>query len=117
MKRETVTQAVLQALFFKGRTAEEALPQMELGLEIPAVASLHRSWDLDVAREKENRTRFAQRALKPDEVRQELEATDAVLGDPDAVRLFVLNAAQRIGITITPDRRTNVFRVTVSPEL
>jgi hypothetical protein len=92
------------------------MPQMELGLEIPAVTAFHRSWDLDVARERESRTRFAQRALKPDEVRQELEATDAVLGDPDAVRLFVLNAAQRLGITVTPDRRSNILRVTVSPE-
>jgi superfamily II DNA or RNA helicase len=57
---ETVTQAVLQALFFKGRTVEEAVPQMELGLELPEVVALHRSWDLDAAREKENRTRFAQ---------------------------------------------------------
>ena len=113
---ETVTQAVLQALFFKGRTADEALPQMELGLELPEVVALHRSWDLDVAREKENRTRFAQRALKPEEVRRELEATDAVLGDPDAVRLFVLNAAQRLSLQIAPDRRPNVFRVAVTPE-
>jgi len=113
---ETVTQAVLQALFFKGRTVDEAIPQMELGLEVPEVAQLHRSWDLDVARERENRTRFAQRALKPEEVRQELEATDAVLGDPDAVRLFVLSAAQRLGVQITPDRRENIFRVIVSPE-
>jgi len=134
---ETVTQAVLQALFFKGRSVEEAIPQMELGLEIPAVARLHRSWDLDVAREKENRTRFAQRALRPDEVRQELEATDAVLGDPTAVEQFVLNASQRLGITIqrcgdTETRRrgegaslrvspsplsaSSVFRVIVSPE-
>ena len=69
-----------------------------------------------MAREKENRTRFAQRALKPDEVRRELAATDAVLGDPDAVRLFVLNAAQRLGVQIAPDRRPNIFRVIVSPE-
>jgi superfamily II DNA or RNA helicase len=113
---ETVTQAVLKALFFRGRTLDEAMPQMELGLEIPEVAALHRSWDLDAAREKENRTRFAQRALKPDEVRQELEATDAVLGDPDAVRLFVLSAAQRLGVQMAPDRRPNVFRIIVSPE-
>jgi len=77
---------------------------------------LHRSWDLDVAREKENRTRFAQRALKPDEVRQELEATDAVLGDPAAVQLFVLSAAQRLGLQIAPDRRPNISRIIVSPE-
>jgi hypothetical protein len=89
---------------------------MELGLELPEVVALHRSWDLDVVREKENRTRFAQRALKPEEVRRELEATDDVLGDPDAVRLFVQNAAQRLGLRVVPDRRSSVFRVTVGPE-
>ena len=113
---ESVTQAVLQALFFRGRTAEEAIPQMELGLELPEVVALHRAWDLDVARERENRTRFAQRALKPEEVTRELAATDAVLGDPEAVRLFVLNAAQRLSLQIAPDRRPNVFRVAVIPE-
>jgi superfamily II DNA or RNA helicase len=113
---ETVTQAVLKALFFRGRTVDEAMPQMELGLELPEVVALHRSWDLEAARERENRTRFAQRALKPEEVRRELEATDAVLGDPDAVRLFVLNAAQRLSLQIAPDRRPNVFRVAVTPD-
>ncbi|MBI2925884.1 MAG: DEAD/DEAH box helicase [Verrucomicrobia bacterium] len=113
---ESVTQAVLKALFFRGHTADEAVPQMELGLQLPEVVELHRRWDLDMAREKENRTRFAQRALKPDEVRRELEATDAVLGDPDAVRLFVLNAAQRLGLPIAPDRRPHVFRVAVTAE-
>jgi len=113
---ESVTQAVLKALFFRGRTADEAVSQMELGLDLPEVVDLHRCWDLDVAREKENRTRFAQRALKPEEVRGELEATDAVLGDPEAVRLFVLSAAQRLGLPIAPDRRPNVFRVAVAPE-
>jgi superfamily II DNA or RNA helicase len=97
---ETVTQAVLKALFFRGRTVDEAMPQMELGLELPEVVALHRSWDLDAARERENRTRFAQRALKPEEVRRELEATDAVLGDPLAVQSFVLNACQRLGLHI-----------------
>jgi hypothetical protein len=42
----------------------------------------------DAERERINRTRFAQRALKPEEVQRELEATDAVLGDPAAVREF-----------------------------
>lgn len=113
---ESVTEAVLKALFFRGRTAGEISPQLELGLDLPEVVELHRRWDLDVAREKENRTRFAQRALKPEEVRCELEATDAVLGDPDAVRLFVLNAAQRLGLQMMADRRQGVFRILVTPE-
>ena len=112
---ETVTEAVLNALFFRAE-AGHPVPQMELDLKLPDVQTLHHRWDQDAAREKENRTRFAQRALKPDEVRCELEAADAVLGDPDAVRQFVLEAAQRLGLIVVPDRRPNVFRVTVTPE-
>jgi hypothetical protein len=36
-------------------------------------------------------------ARKPDEVAQEIEATDSVLGDPDTVRRFVADALQRFG--------------------
>ena len=48
-------------------------------------------------------------ALKPADVRQELEVTDAVLGDPDAVREFVLTAAQRLALSVTPDKRPTSF--------
>ncbi len=44
-------------------------------------------------------------------MQRELEATDDVLGDPDAVRGFVLDAGQRLGLGIVADRRTDVFRV------
>jgi len=113
---DSVTQTVLNALFFRGGRAADASQQLELGLQIPEVEQLHRRWDLDAARERENRTRFAQRAVKPEEVRGELEATDAVLGDPDAVRAFVMNAAQRLGLTIAADRKENVFRVAVAEQ-
>ncbi len=111
---ESVTQAVLEALFLRGRRSSER--QLHLDLGIPEVAQLHRRWERDAERELINRTRFAQRALKPQEVQREVEATDRVLGDPAAVRHFVLAAAQRLGLSITPDRRTGVFRVAVSPK-
>lgn len=113
---ESVTQTVLNALFFRGGKAVDASQQLDLGLQVAEVDQLHRRWDLDAARERENRTRFAQRALKPEEVRAELVATDAVLGDPDAVRSFVMNAAQRLGLTIAPDRKEDVFRVPVGEQ-
>lgn len=113
---ESVTEAVLSALFLRGRKTGANQLQLDLGLEAPQVASLHARWERDAERERINRTRFAQRALKPDEVRKELEATDAVLGDPNAVREFVLNAAQRLGLTIACDKRPEVYRVAVGPE-
>lgn len=114
---ESVTQAVLNALFLRGarKSAAEAA-QLALDFGVPEVKDLHRRWDLDAERERVNRTRFAQRAIKPAEVRRELEATDAVLGDPEAVRDFVLNAAQRLGLNITRDKRKDVFRVAVGAD-
>jgi hypothetical protein len=53
-----------------------------------------------VDRERVNRTRFAQRALKPEDVQRELEATDAVLGDPSAVRDFVLETGTELEFVI-----------------
>lgn len=95
---ESVVQAVLEALFL--RTTQRSA-QLTLDLGLPEVDSLHRRWDQDVERERINRTRFAQRALKPEAVQRELDATDAVLGDPAAVQTFVLIAAQRLGLPIT----------------
>lgn len=111
---ESVTQAVLEALFFRRRATPSG--QLLLDLGVPGVADLHRQWERDAERERINRTRFAQRALKPEEVQRELEATDAVLGDPTAVREFVLAAAQRLGLSVAPDRRLGVFRVAVSEQ-
>ncbi|MGQ9576271.1 MAG: helicase-related protein [Thermoguttaceae bacterium] len=116
---ETVIEALLGALFLRGRRSKNAADKqrtLDFKEDIAGnIASFHRRWDMDAEREKINRTRFAQRALKPAEVRQELEVTDAVLGDPDAVREFVLNAAQRLKLSIVPDKRPNVFRVAVGP--
>jgi len=92
---ETVMEAVLKALFF--RTPKPEAAQLTL-FEDPLVTEVHRRWEDAAAREKESRTRFAQRAIKPEEVQRELEETDAVLGDPHAVERFVLNACQRFGV-------------------
>ncbi|MBC7231336.1 MAG: DEAD/DEAH box helicase [Actinobacteria bacterium] len=90
---ETVMEAVLESLFFRGRDAS----QMQL-FDAPEARELERLWDRAAEREKESRTRFAQRALKPDEVERELKECDSVLGDPGAVRDFVLEACNRLGV-------------------
>jgi len=100
---ETVMQAVLKALFFRRGEAR----QMQL-FEEGGVNEFHAKWDRSVDREKVSRTRFAQRAIKPEEIKRELEETDAVLGDPDAVRRFVLNSGQCLGLEITK-KADNVF--------
>jgi len=111
---ESVTEAVLNALFLRGGYQGGA-QQLTFDFMAESVTRLHRQWDRDAEREKITRTRFAQRALKPDEVRRELEAADSVLGDPQDVRAFVLEAAQRLGLTLTREKHGQVFRLVTQP--
>lgn len=100
-EEQFVVEALVHALFF-GR--ERPALQPLLPLEQDPVPELHRKWELDARREQASRTRFAQHALKPEEVRRELEATDQVLGDPGAVKNFVLTACQKLGIQVRQNR-------------
>lgn len=100
---ETVMETVLKTLFF--RTAPER--QLSLDEFMPldtgeTIHDVHKKWDEAADREKISRTKYAQHAIKPDEIDHELRETDNVLGDTGAVRSFVTNACQRLGITIIP---------------
>jgi superfamily II DNA or RNA helicase len=101
---ETVVDNVLLARVPRER-------QLELALSTPDVSRLHAAWDEAAEREKRERGFFVQRGIKPDEVAQEIEATDSVLGDPDTVRRFVADALQRFGGRLTPRREDGVFEL------
>ena len=115
VEEETVIEALVNALFTG--PAHRMAEQMALDFLDEKTRELHERWDLDAKREKESRTRFAQRRIKPQEVYRELKATDQVLGDSKAVRDFVLIACQRLGIPIREDRRKpGVWRIPLDPE-
>jgi superfamily II DNA or RNA helicase len=97
---ETVMEAVLQSLFFRTR---EDTGQLRL-FDDAEVSRFHREWTDAADREKVSRTRFAQHAIKPEEVARELDAIDAVLGAPDAVRNFLLDTSQRLGFGLRKAR-------------
>ncbi len=119
---ESVMQAVLNSLFLRRR--DKRYLQMTFSdegdlttAEKEQIRIFHERWDSDANRERINRTRFAQRAIKPDEVKRELEATDTVLGDSGAVKDFVLSAAQRLGIMVRTDRKDpKVFYIDASQQ-
>lgn len=105
---ETVVNAVIEALF-QGKDVGEHPEQLSLDLEgFANVTAMHQEWDRRGERERESRTRFAQRAIKPDEIASELSTLDDVLGDPEVVRGFFVEAAQRLGIRIQRKDRTYV---------
>jgi len=94
---ETLMETVLKALFLYGVEGEQ-LGLFGYGDEVEEV---HRKWDRSVERERKSRTLFAQHAIKPGEVAQELEIVDSILGDADNIEDFIKTACQRVGGTVT----------------
>ncbi|MHC5853954.1 helicase-related protein [Nostoc sp.] len=98
MESTTVAEAVFKSLF------EHTTEVIQLSLfefqEESAVDKVHKNWDKAVEREKTNRTRFAQRAIKPEQVEQELIDSDQILGNEQDVERFVLSACDRISCSL-----------------
>ena len=106
---ETVMKAVIEALF-EGKSIDKRAEQLSLDFEgFPTVEEMHLEWDRRGAREAESRTRFAQHAIKADEVAEELTKLDDVLGNPDVVRRFLVEASQRLGVRL--ERKNDVYVV------
>lgn len=84
-----VVDRMVRRLFYQGGQQPLLLAEAE---------EVERAWELDAERERRTRTKFAQRALKPQEVMQALRDTDAVLGTPKRVERFVLEGLRRAGL-------------------
>ncbi len=97
MDSESIMETVIKRLF-----AHEPGQQLNL-FAIADVQQVHEKWQRVAESEHQNRTRFAQHAIKPDEVQKQLAETDAVLGDPGTAQRFLSNAAQRLGVRMTPE--------------
>ena len=87
-----VMEAVLKTLFWKNED------QSQIGLfdDDPTVVEVHRKWERAAERERKSRTLFAQHGIKPNEVAEELENADSILGSPEVVERFIRAAMQRI---------------------
>lgn len=104
---ETIMEAVLNSLFLQAQPVQafqlSLFDTADPGSQL--VRRVHAEWTRAAAREKESRTRFAQRAIRPDEVERELRASDRVLGSPDEVLRFLQAAAARLPFGLHPVKR------------
>lgn len=62
---------------------------------------LHDEWDDAAKRDKESRTRFAQRSIDPSEVSRELMELRNSAGDADSLRWFIEYSLKRLEATVT----------------
>lgn len=97
----TVVEALVTSLFRLWR-GDGRVQQMLLdfpGLQDPA-RKFREEWDRAARREEESRTRFSRPPIPLEEVQRELQETDAVLGDPEAVQRFVVRTLARLGVPV-----------------
>lgn len=111
MDSVTVSEAVFKSLFDRSTDAEQ-LSLLNLLDEEPPVEQVHKSWDRAVEREKVSRTRFAQRAIKPNEVEQELIESDRILGNERDVERFVQSACERLGSSLIKKKKGWLMQTT-----
>ena len=103
MNSDTVVQALVTSLFqpaVEQASLLDTFDQMTLLDANESLRQVEQAWDAAEAREKESRTRFAQRRIKPEEVAREVEESDAVLGDAATVERFVRGACERLGAPV-----------------
>ncbi|MGI0491368.1 helicase-related protein [Alkalinema pantanalense CENA528] len=116
MDSTSVSEAVFQSLFDRADRAEQltlfgqSVEAEQLSLidlledEVSAIGLVHKRWKQAVDRERASRTKFAQRAIKPVEVEQELLESDQVLGCEADVERFVVEACKRLNYPLVKQK-------------
>jgi superfamily II DNA or RNA helicase len=102
----TLTQALLKAVLLRRRGGSGTLEGRQLEL-------FETHWEDAKAKAKKNRTVFAQRRIKPDEVLPEWHKSLAAVGGRDEVQRFAGRALARLGSGLEPLRRG--FKVATAP--
>lgn len=99
----SVTQALMKAVLLRrGARVQRELFAFE---QMPEARDLEVRWTNLAEKAKRNRTVFAQRRIKPEEVLPEWKRMQAALGAQDDVRRFVERAMARLNAAIEPQGR------------
>ncbi|MEV3906837.1 DEAD/DEAH box helicase [Streptomyces canus] len=107
-----VTDAVVEWLLLHGRQgSQESL--FELDSHQESFARIEREWDSAAEREKTSRSKYAQRAIHPEEVAREVAAVRAALGSADEVRDFALEALRELDALVREPRGGGDFTAQV----
>lgn len=96
-----LTQALLNAVLMRKHTSTGQKAQIGLDFGEPA-RQIDTVWQSARKKAAKNRSIFAQRRLKPDDVLPEWRKSAAVLGGPQEVQHFVTRALSKLGAGLEP---------------
>lgn len=114
MDTNAVMEAVMESLILQSKSPRQ---QMALGFAEPEREQVELEWDAAVEREKKSRSLFAQRSIRIEEVRAEVEASRAALGDEATVREFTIDSLRRLGGAVAGEDPVSVDLADVDPAL
>ncbi|MCC6472182.1 MAG: hypothetical protein IT514_00410, partial [Burkholderiales bacterium] len=102
-----INQALIKAALLKRERVGSAYQQgrFDFGDEPIALQPLELRWRDALEKARANRTVFAQRRLRPDEVLPEWQCQRSVPGDADDVQRFVAGACARLNAPLEPRAR------------
>lgn len=108
---QRINQALVKAALMK-RSEARGTPQQQMAFDFgevePILAPLQARWTDALAKAKANRTVFAQRRIRPDEVLPEWQKQQQALGTEDDVKRFMQSACARLNAPLEPTRNNHV---------
>ncbi|GMU40134.1 MAG: hypothetical protein AMXMBFR23_10000 [Chloroflexota bacterium] len=108
VESEQVVQAIIDNVLLR-RGDQGAQLALDLGDE--QVSRFHRDWDEAAEREQQSRSRYAQHAIQPGEVAEELEELEPVLGSARSIRRFLGSTLQRVNGSLRETPDADVFEL------
>ncbi|SPF04336.1 helicase-related protein [Streptomyces sp. MA5143a] len=93
-----VTDAIVEWLLMRGRENEDALFSAD-AFKV-STAKLDNDWNSAAERERQSRSRFAQRSIHPEEVAREVASIREALGGAGEIRTFVREALGALGAVL-----------------
>ncbi len=104
---QRINQALIKAALLRGSQRSQ---QFEFDFSDPELKTLDTAWQDAMEKAKANRTVFAQRRLRPEEVLPEWEKQRALLGGAEDTHRFVVNTCSRLNSPLEPHRKV-AFRL------
>jgi superfamily II DNA or RNA helicase len=107
-----VTDSILEWMLMRSQKPEQqGLFELDALEPIHEKASvLEQEWNSAAERESTSRSRFAQRAIHPQDVAREVTAIRQALGEPGEIRAFARHALTSLGALLREDHETDIVR-------
>ncbi len=102
---QRINQALIKAALMKENRKQNYQTQFDFSELSPELATLATHWHDAMENAKANRTVFAQRRLRPEEVLPEWEKQRALLGGSDDILRFVRNTCARLNSPLEPYKK------------